>query len=506
MSGIHRGTVYQQIDRLYRDGTLAGLDDAQLLERYLTERDEAAFETLVNLHGPMVLGVCRRVLRDPKDIEDAFQATFLVLVRKAPAIRDRELLANWLYGVAFRVASRTRSNLLRRRDREVGIANLEAPVDAESTDLAELGPVLDRELNRLPHKYRSALVSCYLGCQTHEQAARALRCPVGTVRSRLARGRDMLKTRLTRLGYAPSAAVFGPAAGVPGRLLMETVPPALVSATVRAGLAIGSNQTFQTGAVAASVLALTQGALTTMKLAQLKWIALATLTTTFSAGGVIAVCYASAQAPQQKGAPAVEAQPGVVATPVPAQRPDVAEKAAPTGADANRDTGAGTLTQPSIRAIEAQLKVRLMTLERLHGLLKQSSISQNIFDEEQGKALHLVGILEGLRDDFNDESDRLALEKNKKQAELDQAKAHREGFAARVARNQRLNARKAGIIGEDDIAQADAEFKEAEAQVQVKTIDVQLVELRQRQLRRRLDLVDRALKLAVPLKTDQGRR
>src|SRR5277367_2772680 len=111
MASVNRG-VFQQLDRLYRDGTLSGLGDGQLLERYLTRGDEAAFEALVNMHGPMVLGVCRRVLRDPRDIEDAFQATFLILVRKAPCIRDRSLLSNWLFGVAHRVARRARSNTL----------------------------------------------------------------------------------------------------------------------------------------------------------------------------------------------------------------------------------------------------------------------------------------------------------------------------------------------------------------------------------------------------------
>src|SRR6516165_6039924 len=121
----NRGILFQQIDRLYQEGTLAGLGDGQLLERYLTRRDEAAFETLVNVHGPMVLGLCRRMLRDPRDVEDAFQATFLVLVRKAPAIRDRGLLSSWLYGVAYRVASRARTQTLRRRGRETAVADLE---------------------------------------------------------------------------------------------------------------------------------------------------------------------------------------------------------------------------------------------------------------------------------------------------------------------------------------------------------------------------------------------
>ncbi len=114
MANAHQGIVLRQIDRLYREGTLAGLGDGQLLERYLVARDEAAFEALVDLHGPMVLGLCRRMLRDPRDVEDAFQATFLILVRKASAIRDPSHLSNWLYGVAYRVAVRARTNTIRR--------------------------------------------------------------------------------------------------------------------------------------------------------------------------------------------------------------------------------------------------------------------------------------------------------------------------------------------------------------------------------------------------------
>ena len=111
MSPAGRGIVFRQIDRLFGEGTLTGLGDGPLLERYLTRRDEDAFEALVDRHGPMVLGLCRRMLRDPGDIEDAFQATFLVLARKAPTIRDRDLLSNWLYGVAYRVARRARATM-----------------------------------------------------------------------------------------------------------------------------------------------------------------------------------------------------------------------------------------------------------------------------------------------------------------------------------------------------------------------------------------------------------
>ncbi|MGC8640475.1 MAG: RNA polymerase sigma factor, partial [Isosphaeraceae bacterium] len=213
MASTSRNSVSSQLERLFREGTLTSLSDAQLLERYLTARDEAAFEALVNQHGPMVLGLCRRLLRDPRDVEDAFQATFLVLVRKAPRIRDRGLLANWLYGVAYRVAVRARGNLLRRRARETSLGEIDPPATPDSDYPQEIPPALDQELNRLPARYRSPLVLCYLKGLTHDQAAKALGCPVGTVRSRLARGRELLRDRLTRRGCAPTSALLGIGSG-----------------------------------------------------------------------------------------------------------------------------------------------------------------------------------------------------------------------------------------------------------------------------------------------------
>ena len=310
MISINRGTVFQQIDRLYRDGTLAGLGDGQLLEQYLTHGDEAAFEALINLHGPMVLGLCRRVLRDPRDIEDAFQATFLILVRKAPTIRDRGLLSNWLYGVAYRVARRVRAQTLRRRNREIGVENLEVPAAPEIPDALGIGSVLDQELNRLPRKYRVPLILCYLKGRTHDQAAEEMACPVGTVRSRLARGRDLLRRRLTTRGHAPTAAILGAEeTTLPVGVFSEAVPASLASATVKAVVDLGASQTLQAGAVGASALALSQGVLTTMKLAQLKVIGMAILATGLSAGGVVAVSYAAGQNPN--GAPARTADTAV---------------------------------------------------------------------------------------------------------------------------------------------------------------------------------------------------
>jgi RNA polymerase sigma factor (sigma-70 family) len=295
MLNAGRGILLRQIDRLFGDGTIAGLADGQLLERYLATGDQTAFEALIDRHGPMVLGLCRRMLRDPRDIEDAFQATFLVLVRTGRAIRDRSLVSTWLYRVAYRVARQVRTDTLRRRSCEIHIAQLEVPVDHETSDMEELGPLVDQELNRLPEKYRAPLVLCYLHGRTHDQAAEVLRCPVGTVRSRLARGRDLLKKRLTRRGYAPAHAIVGPGPFLPARLLTEAVPPAMASATVKLALGSGSLQTVGASAAAASALALAQGALTTMKLAHLKWVAVPLLAAGLAAGGALAVSYGAAR-------------------------------------------------------------------------------------------------------------------------------------------------------------------------------------------------------------------
>ncbi len=287
MASASREVIETQIDRLFRNGTLTSLSDAQLLDRYLNARDEAAFEALVNLHGPMVLGLCRRMLPDPSDIDDAFQATFLVLVRKAPALRDRGLLANWLYGVAYRVAVRARGNLLRRRERETSLPEIETAAMSVHDPSEEIPPALDQELNRLPARYRAALVLCYLKGLPHEQAAQELHCPVGTVRSRLARGRDLLKRRLAARGYAPSASLLGAALSAPA------VPASLVRATLEAATRFSAGQGVAAATVASAVETLAEGALTTMIGTRFKTIALSLLALALTTGAVVGVVFVS---------------------------------------------------------------------------------------------------------------------------------------------------------------------------------------------------------------------
>src|SRR3954471_16279438 len=154
MASRPNGEVMQQIRRLFERGSLGGFSEWQLLDRYATRRDESAFEALVARHGPMVLGVCRRVLDDPHAVEDAFQATFLVLVRKAGSLGERDAIGHWLYGVACRVALRARSESARRRSLEVSVERAEG-VARDGPGGDELATILDQELGRLPSKYRA---------------------------------------------------------------------------------------------------------------------------------------------------------------------------------------------------------------------------------------------------------------------------------------------------------------------------------------------------------------
>jgi RNA polymerase sigma factor (sigma-70 family) len=214
-------------------GVTAGLSDDDLLRRFTNKDDssEAAFQVLVSRHGPVVWRVCRRILEDPADAQDAFQATFLVLVQKAGNVIARDSLGPWLYGVGVRVARRAKINAARRRGRERTNTTIPDQIMVEYAPIDDLRAVLDHELTGLPARYRSALMLCYLEGLTHEEAAARLSCPVGTVRSRLARGRGLLQTRLRRRGFAPT--LVGAALGLEAGAARAGIPEALVASTVK---------------------------------------------------------------------------------------------------------------------------------------------------------------------------------------------------------------------------------------------------------------------------------
>lgn len=259
------GATIRRIERLLHLGSVAGMSEVQLLDRFVHEHDDAAFEALVTRHGPMVMGVCRQWLRDPRDAEDAFQATFLVLVRKAGSLRDRELLGNWLYGVAYRVALRARAEAARRRSREV--VGLDDHGDPHEPSAQERSPWLYEEVNRLPEKYRAPIVLCYLEGRTHEEAAEQLCWPVGTVKGRLSRARDLLRSRLSRRGLAPSVGVLTAALS---RDASAAIPVPLIDSTVRAASGLAAAQGVAAGLISAQVIALMEGVCHTMFLNKLR--------------------------------------------------------------------------------------------------------------------------------------------------------------------------------------------------------------------------------------------
>jgi RNA polymerase sigma factor (sigma-70 family) len=253
-------------------------DDRHLLERFVATRDAAAFAALVRRHGPMVMGVCRRLLHDAHEAEDAFQATFLVLVHKARSVGRPEFLGPWLHGVAYRTAARVRQAARRRaRTREAV-----AVPDADPTVAAvrrELRQVLDEELGRLAPKYRDPLVLVYLEGKTTAEVARRLACPTGTVLSRLARGRERLRRRLVRRGLAPSVGLLVGVLAAPA-----AVPAAVARGTVAAAVRTAAGPA-ACGAVAAAVAALTNGVLRAMLLDKVKVAGVVLLAVTAAAVG-----------------------------------------------------------------------------------------------------------------------------------------------------------------------------------------------------------------------------
>ena len=217
------GAVLRHLHRLTTKHGGGTLSDERLLGRFVSDRDEAAFATLVQRHGPLVLRVCRRVLGHFQDAEDAFQATFLVLARKADTLRNRRTLAGWLYGVAHRTALTSRRSAMRRRrlDSPSGPLPPESPPAAAA--LRELQVILDDEVQRLPEKYRTPFVLCCLEGRSREDAARELGWKEGTVSSRIASARERLQRRLSRRGIALSSVVCADAlakrvGGVPATL------------------------------------------------------------------------------------------------------------------------------------------------------------------------------------------------------------------------------------------------------------------------------------------------
>jgi RNA polymerase sigma factor (sigma-70 family) len=264
-------------------GTVAGRTDGELLEMFARRGGEAAelaFAALVERHGPAVFRACRAVLGDRQDAEDAFQATFLVLARKAGGLSRPGALTGWLHGVALRVAARARAARGRRarHERRRATATPEATAAAPPDDLAA---ALHEELAQLPQRYRAAVLLCDLQDRSHAEAARELGCAPGTVGSRLSRGRRRLQARLARRGLAPAAVVAALAAEADAG---AGPPPALAEATAGAAVRFAAGGAASAGAVPAAAAALAKGVLTTMLISKLKGATAAVV-----AAGLIAV-------------------------------------------------------------------------------------------------------------------------------------------------------------------------------------------------------------------------
>ena len=309
------------------------LTDSELLERFISRQDEDAFETLLLRHGPMVLGVCRRLLHNEVDVEDCFQATFLVLVRRAASIRRRGRVGYWLYGVARKAALKAKAmtNLRHRKEQEAA-ADKERKSAGHDQDLQEL---LDRELETLPDKYQAAIVLCDLEGLTIAAAAKQLGCPQGTLNARLVRGRAMLAKRLTRRGLAVSGAVL--ATALCQNAASACVPESLVVSTVQAATLMAAGKALAAGAISAKVVALMEGVLKAMLMTKLKVsITVVLALNLIGAGASLVYCQVAGSG-----------QPGM-GQPVTAQKQQPTPKA--DGKDDDKKEGGTDSTPSAVRA------------------------------------------------------------------------------------------------------------------------------------------------------------
>ena len=364
----------------------ADLTDGQLLECFVSRKEPAALEALARRHGSMVWGVCQRTLGNHHDAEDAFQATFLVLVRKASSVRPREKVGNWLYGVAHQTALKARATRAKRHLRERSAPEMPEPAVTDRGLWDELQPLLDQELSRLPEKYRAVVVACDLEGKTGKEVARQLGCPEGTVASRLARARIMLAKRLARQGLALTAGSL--AAALSQNAVSASVPSAVMTAALQTVTVVAVGQTAVTGVVSAKVVALVDGVIQAMLLKKLKTMVSVLVVLLMGFGGALSMHLVGArQGPA--GHPSIEAGQakaprGEVSSAVqkgPTRMP--AAGAAPAPAAESRDP----------EKVFQKACARLLELEARHDLLKGVSAVKPIVERgEKGrlKAARLV--------------------------------------------------------------------------------------------------------------------
>jgi RNA polymerase sigma factor (sigma-70 family) len=339
-----------------------GKTDGQLLQEFLAKREDAAFAALVRRHGPMVLGVCRRVLGNDTDAEDAFQAVFIVLMRKASALSTRAVLGDWLHGVARYTALKAKAATAQRKAKERVMAHRQAHVEEARNDWL---PLLDEELSRLPERYRLPIVLCELECKTRREAAMQLGCPEGTVAGRLARGRDLLAKRLRRRAQIVAGVSLWPLAVGAAEAAM---PLTLVQTTIQAAARVAAGRVTQ-GVLSGEALILAQGVIRSMLWQKIKFRASALLLAVLIAvaGGLTFHVCAGQEQPPNTAKPkpgelaASDQPPGKKAT---AARDEALVKAAEAVFEARwRDYKDGPtlevnfLTASSVKLLKAQLRL-----------------------------------------------------------------------------------------------------------------------------------------------------
>ena len=260
--------VFRHVRELLQPASTRSLPDGELLDRFVSTRDQDAFALLLQRHGPKVMGVCRHLLRDTHRADDAFQATFLVFIRKAGSIGKRQSVGSWLYGVAFRTALKARARAHRIQVHEQQVENMPTPKFQGRSIEPDVRPTLLEEVHRLPEKYRVPVLLCYFDGKSEQEAAAELCWPAGTVRVRMARARELLRSRLARRGLALSAVQL--VALFADNSLTAAVPVPLANSTIEAASLFAAGQAVIPGVISAEVAALTEGVLKSMFLNKIK--------------------------------------------------------------------------------------------------------------------------------------------------------------------------------------------------------------------------------------------
>ncbi len=396
MSGPNANALYHDLESLFESGTLTGLTNRQLLDRFIQGSPgaaESAFAALVERYGPMVWRVCRQILGHTHDSEDAFQATFVVLSRRASAIRRADSLASWLHGVALRACRYLVRSEGRRRRRERVIAIEDESYEPDSTR-DDTFRVVHEEVSRLPAKLRDAVMLCYFEGLTHEQTAGRLGCPVGTVHSRLAQARTRLEVRLRQKQLAPSVVL--------PRVLDPTaleVPASLIASAVRASSASGE----PLSAICAAIVHMST------RITLMNNFSLATV-------GLAATLFVVATAD-----PGVAASPQLKATNGGPQGIEFASEQTETPPARSAASSAVPAQLPSTRTLQARLEAALLARGWTERLANQHVVSTQEVQKVATDVAVIVGEIEGLRDGLRDEVELVTADLEIRVAELESA-------------------------------------------------------------------------------------